>query len=201
MSARTRFVAMISGRGRTLMNLADRIDDGSLPGAVALVIASRECRGAELARARGFDTRVVPGDIAAPELARLARDAGADWIVLGGYLRLIAIPRGFEGRIVNIHPALLPAFGGPGMFGGRVHRAVIEAGCKVSGCTVHLCDGRYDTGPIVLQRCCEVRDDDTPESLGARVFELEKRAYPDALRPLFAGRVAVEGRRARILPR
>jgi phosphoribosylglycinamide formyltransferase-1 len=192
---------MLSGSGRTLVNLCDRIDAGDLPARVAVVIASKECLGAQRARDRGIPTLIEPGVLDADRLDSILREHGAQWVVLAGYLKMVNIPRAFEGRVVNIHPALLPAFGGPGMYGDRVHRAVLAHGCKIAGCTVHLCDERYDTGPIVLQRACEVRDDDSPESLAARVFELEKQAYPEALAALIEGRVVVEGRRTRILPR
>ena len=195
----TPIAVMLSGSGRTLVNLCERIDAGDVPARVAVVIASKECLGVERARERGVPVVVEPGTIAADRLEALLRSHGAEWVVLAGYLKIVHIPRAFEGRVVNIHPALLPAFGGPGMYGDRVHRAVLEHGCKVAGCTVHLCDERYDAGPIVLQRVCEVRDDDTPESLAARVFELEKQAYPEALRSLLEGRVVVDGRRTRIL--
>lgn len=191
---------MLSGSGRTLINLCDRIQAGRLSAAIGLVIASREGLGAQRARERGLTTRIMPGNVLPDDLGRVLRGAGAEWIVLAGYLKLVRIPPGFEGRVVNVHPALLPSFGGPGMYGTSVHAAVLAAGCKVSGCTVHLCDDRYDTGPILVQRSCEVREDDTSETLAARVFELEKETYPAALELLLAGRVKVEGRRARILP-
>lgn len=193
-----RLAVLLSGSGRTLTNLADRIDSGALRAQISLVIASRQCPGADRARARGVPTIIAPGDLGIDRLAPLLHESNIDWLVLAGYLRLLQIPETHAGRVVNIHPALLPSFGGAGMYGDRVHRAVIDAGCKVSGCTVHLCDDRYDTGPIVLQRTCPVLDDDTPESLGARVFELEKEAYPEALALLLAGRIGVEGRRTRI---
>jgi len=100
---------------------------------------------------------------------------------------------------VNIHPALLPAFGGRGMFGAHVHRAVLDAGCKVSGCTVHFCDDAYDRGPIIAQRCCPVLDDDTPDSLASRVFEVESDLYPETIARLIEGDVRVDGRRVRIV--
>ena len=115
-----------------------------------------------------------------------------DWVVLAGYLHLVAIPRGFEGRVVNIHPALLPDFGGPGMFGDRVHEAVLKAGATESGCTVHLCDERYDTGSIVLQERCPVVPGDDVASLARRVFDLECKAYPRALQLLFARGVSID---------
>jgi phosphoribosylglycinamide formyltransferase-1 len=100
---------------------------------------------------------------------------------------------------VNIHPALLPSFGGKGLYGHKVHAAVIEHGCKISGCTVHFLDDAYDTGPIILQRACPVLDDDTPQTLAARVFEEEKIAYPEAIRLFQEGKLKIEGRRVRHL--
>lgn len=194
---------MLSGGGRTLLNLQDRIDAGALRARVGLVIASRECAGAERARARGLNTVVRAGDIPATELQRLANEAGAGSVVLAGYLRRVNIPAPLAGRIINIHPALLPSFGGAGMYGERVHQAVLAAGCKVSGCTAHLCDDRYDTGPIVAQACCPVRDGDTAETLAARVFSLECEVYPGAVAAMVEGRVRVsaDGRRATVLAR
>jgi phosphoribosylglycinamide formyltransferase-1 len=101
---------------------------------------------------------------------------------------------------MNIHPALLPSFGGQGMYGQRVHRAVLDHGCKVSGCTVHFIDEKYDNGPIIVQRTCCVLEDDTPETLAHRVFEEEKLAYPEAIRLFQQDRLRIEGRRVRILP-
>jgi len=193
-----RFLVMISGGGRTLENLVERIDAGDLPATISLVVASRECSGAERARRRGLETIIEPGVLSEQRLQRLADDAGAHWIVLAGYVHYVRIPTAYRHRVVNIHPALLPAFGGKGMFGRRVHHAVLEAGCKVSGCTVHLCDERYDAGPIIAQRCCPVLEDDTSDSLAERVFELEKQVYPEALRLLIGGKVSVEGGRARV---
>jgi folate-dependent phosphoribosylglycinamide formyltransferase PurN len=103
--------------------------------------------------------------------------------------------------MMNIHPALLPSFGGKGMFGRRVHQAVLDHGCKLSGCTVHFVDTGYDSGPIILQRACPVADDDDAEVLAHRVFEEEKIAYPQAIRLFQEGRLCTEGRRIRILPK
>lgn len=188
-AARAGLAVLLSGSGRTLSNLFEQIDAGKLHARIVRVIASRECTGAEIARARGVETVVEPGEIAPERLAALL--AGVDWVVLAGYLRRVAIPRGFEGRVVNIHPALLPAFGGPGMYGLKVHQAVIDSGVRVSGCTVHLCDSEYDRGPIVLQETCPVLPGDTAQTLADRVFELERVVYPRALELLISGRVRV----------
>lgn len=181
-----RLAVMLSGGGRTLLNLLEWTDDGRLDATVALVIASRECPGAEHARRREIPTRVMPGELPAPVLEEVLREARIDWVLLAGYLRRVHVPGNYEGRIVNIHPSLLPKFGGQGMHGRHVHAAVLAAGERESGCTVHLVTAEYDAGPIVHQARCEVRPDDTPDTLAARVFELEKRVYPESLRLLLA---------------
>jgi len=183
-------LVLLSGSGRTLVNLHERCRDGRLDARVVGVIASRECPGLERAREAGLHTEIVPGDVPGAALAERAERLGADWVVLAGYLRKVEIPPSLQGRVVNIHPALLPGdgtggrFGGRGMYGERVHRAVIEAGERESGCTVHLCDAEYDAGPVVVQKRCEVRPDDTPQTLADRVFGLELEAYPEALQLL-----------------
>ncbi len=190
-SSPARLTVLLSGSGRTLVNILDRIAEGSLSATVARVIASRDCLGLSRARERGVPAEIIHGTIPADRLAAILQQDRADFVVLAGYLRMVDIPPGFEHRVVNIHPALLPAFGGPGMHGRHVHRAVLDAGCKVSGCTVHLCDRVYDRGPIILQRACPVLEDDTPETLAARVFEQECLAYPEALQLLIENRVQV----------
>ncbi len=181
---------MLSGSGRTLLNLLDRIADGTLHAEIPLVIASRECLGAQRARDRGVpEVLVIPGEIPAERLGSLLRGNAMDWVVLAGYLKLVHIPHGFGGRIVNIHPALLPGFGGARMHGDRVHEAVLASGAKESGCTVHLCDAEFDHGPIILQKRCPVLPGDTPHSLADRVFALECEAYPEALQLLIESRV------------
>jgi folate-dependent phosphoribosylglycinamide formyltransferase PurN len=180
---------MLSGSGRTLDNLLIAIRERRLEAAIVVVIASRECLGAQKARAAGIETLVMPGVIAATELGRILHERRIAWVILAGYLKYIHIPPEYSGRIVNIHPALLPAFGGPGMYGDRVHEAVLKAGAKASGCTVHLVDDVYDHGRILLQRTCPVEAGDTPQTLAARVFAEETRAYPEALQQLFASAV------------
>lgn len=185
-----RLAVFLSGSGRSLTNLIQRTDSGDLSARIALVVASRECPGAQFARDAGLPTLVIPRNLTKQELLALTTEHRVDWIVLAGYLRLLPIPPELEGRVVNIHPALLPAFGGPGMHGDRVHAAAIEAfnrgDITESGCTVHLCDNTYDTGPIVLQRSCPIEPADTPQTLADRVFALELEAYPEALKLLFA---------------
>ncbi len=129
------------------------------------------------------------------------REVSADLAVLGGFLKRIVIPEDFTNRVTNIHPALIPSFCGDGMYGHHVHEAVLQYGAKLSGCTVHFADNQYDHGPIILQREVTVLPIDTPDSLAARVFEAECKAYPEALQAIADGRVTVEGEKVRIAER
>lgn len=185
---KARLLVLLSGSGRTLENLLVHADTGDLPAAVVRVIANKECRGADIARARNIPTDIIPGPVAPQTLDTLVTQDRIDWVVLAGYLKLVPITPTTLGRIVNIHPALLPAFGGPGMHGMKVHTAAIEAFRRgeitESGCTVHLADDTYDTGPIILQRRCPITSDDTPETLAAKIFQLELEAFPAALNKL-----------------
>ncbi|MEM1072058.1 MAG: phosphoribosylglycinamide formyltransferase [Planctomycetota bacterium] len=175
-----RLACLISGGGRTALNLHEACLDRRLNAEIAIVLADRDCAGLARAREAGLDARLgVPES--AQGVAELLGAQRIELVCLAGYLRLLPIPRGWEDRILNIHPALLPRFGGRGMHGLRVHRAVLDAGETESGCTVHLCDSRYDSGAIVLQRRCPVRPGDTPGILADRVFEEERIAYPEAV--------------------
>lgn len=154
---------------------------------IVVVIGQRaDAPALERARELGVPVRVAPagGEDYGARLVAALRDAGAEWVCLAGYMRLLPVEvlRAFPDRVLNIHPALLPKFGGKGMYGESVHRAVIDAGESESGCTVHRVDERYDEGEIVLQLRCPVLQGDTPETLAARVLELEHRAYAEALR-------------------
>jgi phosphoribosylglycinamide formyltransferase 1 len=188
--APSRLAVLISGGGRTLFNLLDRIRTGRLNASIDLVIASADTAGAQRARDARLNTHIIRGVIPRSQLESLLNEHRIDWVVLAGYLKLIEVPESYRGRIVNIHPALLPSHGGAGMYGHHVHEAVIKAGSAVSGCTVHLVDDEYDRGPIILQKSCPVLPDDTPETLAARVFELECQAYPEALERLLASGVS-----------
>ncbi len=202
-----KLAVLLSGGGSTLQNLLDCIADGSLPAEIVVVIASRrDAFGLERARLAGVPAiAVARKDFDAVDAFNDAlHDALApyniDLVVLGGFLSLFQPRERFTGRVLNIHPALIPAFCGKGFYGHAVHRAVIEAGVKVSGCTVHFADDRYDHGPIILQGTVPVLDDDTPDTLASRVHELENRLYPEAIRLWAAGRLRIEGRRVRIVP-
>lgn len=200
---------LVSGGGTTLQNLIDQIEGGQLGDArIGIVIGSRaELVGIKRAAEAKLMNFVVDrrsfDDVASfsKGVFSLCDDAGVDLIVLAGWLCLLELPEKYAGRIMNIHPALLPSpFGGKGMYGAKVHDAVINHGCKVSGCTVHFVDAQYDTGPIIVQRVCEVREDDTAATLAARVFEEEKIAYPQAIRLFAQDRLKIDGRRVHIAP-
>lgn len=186
---------LLSGGGRTMLNLHDRILDGTLPARIDVVVSSRaDAKGVERARARGLIVQVVPrNELSEEEFQRRITVAmqSVDLVCMAGFLSLWKIPPEFAGRVMNIHPALLPAFGGPGMYGEKVHRAVLAAGAKESGCTVHFCDNDYDEGPIILQRRIAVLNGDNEESLAARVFAEECVAYPEAVRLFAEGKVSV----------
>ncbi len=202
-----RLAILLSGGGTTMVNLAQRIAAGRLDARIAIVIASNDtaaAKGIERSHDLKLPTFVVPRKAYADTTAfsqhvfGLIRDAGAELVCLAGFLSLLDIPDDYAGKVLNIHPALLPAFGGQGMHGQHVHAAVIEHGCKVTGCTVHFADQTYDTGPILVQRACRVLEDDTPEALAARVFEQECEAYPEAIELIAQGRVTIDNRRTRI---
>lgn len=181
----------LSGGGRTLENLLRHRDQHQLPIDVRLVISSRAgVRGIDIAKDAGIKTMVIRKseyDDAGycDAMFTPVRQCGAKYVVMAGFLKHVLIPDDFENRVINIHPSLLPAFGGQGMYGHNVHAAAIERGVTISGCTVHFVDNQYDHGPIILQRACEVLPNDTPDTLAARVFEQECEALPAALRTLF----------------
>ncbi len=216
MATRLRLVALISGGGTTLQNLIDRISASQLDADIVGVVSSRsDAFGVTRAERAGIPVTIVSkasggrkspvhaltGDLRPPlakfteEVWAAVRSYNPDLVVLAGWLHLLPIPADFRHKVLNIHPALLPAFGGKGMYGHHVHEAVLAYGAKVSGCTVHFTDDTYDTGPILVQKCVPVKECDTPDTLAARVFEAECEAYPEAIKLIAAGRVIVQGRR------
>jgi formyltetrahydrofolate-dependent phosphoribosylglycinamide formyltransferase len=200
-----RIAVLISGGGTTLRNFIEKIAAGELPVEIGLVISSSPtARGLQFAADAGIPSAVVERkafgsqDEFSREIFDRCRRAPVDLVAMAGFLKRVTIPADFAGRVVNIHPALMPAFCGEGFYGHKVHEAVLDYGAKLSGCTVHFADNQYDHGPVILQRAVPVLDDDTAETLAARVFAAECEAYPEALRLLAAGRVTIEGRRVRI---
>jgi phosphoribosylglycinamide formyltransferase 1 len=199
-----RLAVCVSGGGTTLQNLIDKIAHGSLRASIVQVVAGRPGIGA-IARAERADLPVKVITRAGRTLEEFSeavftvvRAREADLVVLGGFLSLLSIPPDYDGRVVNIHPSLIPAFCGRGFHGEAVHRAVIDSGVKVTGCTVHFADNTYDTGPIIVQRPVPVFDDDTPSSVAARVFAAECESLPEAIELYASGRLVTDGRRVRI---
>lgn len=202
-----RLVVLLSGSGTTLENLYERAADGTLNAEVVAVVSTRRnAYGLVRAEKRGTPAHVItksecpdPGEYGR-RVGRIAEAAGADLIVFAGFMIRMNVPAGWEGKIVNVHPALIPAFSGRGYYGHHVHEAALARGCKVTGCTVHFVDDEYDAGPIILQRCVEIMDDDDPATLAERVQAAERAAYPEALNLIAAGRVEICGRRTIIGP-
>lgn len=189
-----RLAILASGQGTNLQNIHQQIASGELPGVeLALVVSNNSASGAmTFARGSGIPTEHISAhklggqEQADAELLKVLREYKIDLIVLAGYMKKIPseVVRAFAGRIINVHPALLPAFGGEGMYGERVHAAVIERGERYSGATAHIVTEHYDEGPIILQESCEVLPADTPASLAERVREIEFRLLPKAIKLL-----------------
>lgn len=205
--SRLSVVVFASGTGSNFQAILDAVEGGDLDVDVVGCLSDRSSAGA-LERAergdiptvvlhpRGFDDH----DAYTDALLKTLEDYAANFIALAGYLKRIPteVVERFRNRILNIHPALLPAFGGKGMYGRKVHEAVVDYGVHWTGATVHLVEQEYDTGPIVLQEPVPVYPDDTPDDVAARVLEVEHRIYPEALRLFAQDRVEVDGRRVRI---
>jgi phosphoribosylglycinamide formyltransferase 1 len=194
-----------SGRGSNFQAILNAIDAGLLPARIVVLISNKSDAGAiEIARAHNISIQHLSQKLFSSEEAladailEVLKRNRAEFIVLAGYLKKIPVQviRQYQNRIVNIHPALLPSFGGKGMYGHRVHEAVIASGEKVSGATVHLVDEEYDRGPIVLQKTVAIVPDDTPDSLAAKVLKIEHEIFPLALKAFAEGRVRIEGRKA-----
>lgn len=193
---RASIAVLVSGTGRHLENLAHLSKDPGAEFPVDVVLAVSNRPGVQaLRRAARCEVPSVVLEPAAGEsdeaygarVFEAVRASGADAVVLAGFLKKLWIPDDYAGRVINIHPSLLPAFGGKGFYGSKVHRAVLERGCQVSGCTVHLVDEVYDNGPILLQRWCAVEPGDTVETLSARVFEEERLALPAGILSFMKG--------------
>lgn len=197
---------LISGGGRTLQNFLDLSAAGKLKARVVKVISSsHNAFGLERARRHGVPAAVVRRKDF-PDLASFSRaiteqlqEAEVQLVAMAGFLQLYRIPSLYNNRIMNIHPALLPSFGGKGYYGERVHQAVLDYGCKVTGVTVHFADNTYDTGPIIVQKAVPVLDGDDAHSLAARVFQAELEAYPEAINLFGEERLRREGRRVVVL--
>lgn len=203
-----RVAVLISGSGRTLKNFVDLASAEQLPLDIRLAVSSSaRASGLQHAQDAGIATQVFDRDESASDVEygqsifAACRAAEVDYVLMAGFLKLVPVPDDFVGRVVNIHPSLIPAFCGHGMYGDRVHQAVLDYGAKLTGCTVHFVDNQYDAGPIIWQQPVPVFDDDTSSSLADRVFAAEKEAYPHVLKLLAAGKVKLTGRRVTIAAR
>lgn len=192
---KTRIAFLLSGAGRTLQNLVELIEAKGFPAQIVLVLSSSPTAiGVARARQHRLPIAIVDRKLFADagtfsdEITRQIEAARADLVCMGGFLHLWRFPKKYEGKVLNIHPSLLPKFGGKRMYGTKVHAEVLTAKEKETGCTVHFCDLEYDHGPTILQRKVKVLPDDTPESLAERVFELERAAYPEAIRMVIEGK-------------
>lgn len=190
---------LISGRGRTLRNILDKIDANELDVKINMVIGSKNCYGLQFAEKKNIPTDVVESsqysDIETFSEAVFAkcRRSMARYVVMAGYLSKLRIPHDFENRVLNIHPSLIPSFCGKGFYGRSVHEAALRQGVKVSGCTVHFVDNEYDHGPIILQKVVPVLEDDTTDTLSDRVlYDAEFKAYPEALQLLAEKKIQIE---------
>ncbi len=200
-----RVAVLISGSGRTLKNFIDLSAEHQLPLDIRLVVSSSAKAGGLLhAQEAGIATQTLDRRESATDeeygdrIFDACRAAEVDYVLMAGFLKLVPVPEDFTGRVLNIHPSLIPAFCGHGMYGDRVHQAVLDYGTKLTGCTIHFVDNEYDAGPIIWQQPVPVFDDDTAETLAARVFGAEKEAYPHVLKLLAAGKIQLEGRRVTI---
>ena len=204
-----RLAVFASGGGSNLEAILEAIEQDTLIAEVVLVISNKaDAFALERARKRDISTLVLDPSSCESEAAYVDRLLSAlaqqhvNFIALAGYLKKIPaeVVQQFQHRMLNIHPSLLPAFGGPGMYGSRIHKAAIERGVRWSGVTIHLVDEHYDSGPIVLQKPVPVHQDDSPETLASRVLAAEHRIYPEALRLFAEGRVRITGRKVTIDP-
>ncbi len=207
MARKVRLAVCISGTGRSLNNFIRRIEDGSLPAEIGLVISSSpNAKGLQYAEEEDLPIEIIErasfDDRASFSEATFnaCRNAYVDYVALAGYLSYLDLPEDFNGKVLNIHPSLIPSFCGQGHYGNIVHAKALEYGVKVSGCTVHFLDHGYDTGPIILQKAVDVLEGDTPDMLNDRVFAAECIAYPEAIKLLAENRITVEGRLVRIAP-
>ena len=197
---------LISGSGTTLQNLIDKINNKTLNAKIQIVISSApDTYGIKRAEQNNIPVAIVQrkgynnSEIFSNTIINEIGKYSVDLIILAGFLHLLKIPDKYTGKVMNIHPGLLPSFCGKGYYGHHVHEAVIESGVKVSGCTVHFVDNEYDCGPIIIQRVVQVHEDDSPETLAQRVFKEECIAYPEAINLFAEGRLKIEERKVRVL--
>ncbi|MBU0483190.1 MAG: phosphoribosylglycinamide formyltransferase [Proteobacteria bacterium] len=174
-----RMAVLLSGTGRTLDNLHDRIADGTMQGSIEVVVANVvDALGLKKAKKYGYPVHYASTD---DEINSILQDYDIELVLLAGFLKLYHPPEHLKHNVLNIHPALIPSFCGDGFYGIHVHRIVKKKGVKVSGCTVHFANEKYDEGPIVVQKSVPVYDEDSPDDIAERVFGAECEAYPEAI--------------------
>ena len=203
-----RLAVLLTGSGTTLENIFEKCAAGSLNADVSAVISSRaDAYGIERARRRNVPAIIVerkrfssPQEFS-QEIFEALEPAKPDLIVLAGFMSLLCIPPQYTNRVINVHPSLLPSFGGKGYYGHKVHEAVLKHGCKITGCTVHYVDNVYDQGPIIAQKAVPILANDTVDSLAARVQEAEREIYPEVIQSFAEDRVRINGRVITILPK
>ncbi len=199
-----KIAAFVSGRGSNLNAILNSPDLKKLVEVVAVVSDKIDCKAFEIAREFGispFTVGVGEEKINQSEITSVLKNIGVNFIVLAGYLKLIPneLVEQFENRIINIHPALLPSFGGKGMYGLNVHRAVYNSSAKVSGATVHMVDRSYDTGKIIAQKCVDISDVKNPEEIAERVLKIEHQLLPEVIKAFAENRVKIESDRILII--
>jgi phosphoribosylglycinamide formyltransferase 1 len=206
--ANIKLAVLLSGSGTTLENLFEKRDAGQLSADVAVVVSSRaDAFGLERARKRSIPAFAIerkkfgsPKEFSEAIFSTIA-PYKVDLIALAGFMSLLEISETYRGKVINVHPALLPAFGGKGFYGHKVHEAVLKHGCKIAGCTVHFVDDHYDQGPIVAQKAVPVLPEDTADTLAARVQAAEREVFPEAIQLFAEGRLKIDNRVVRILPK
>ncbi len=205
MSKTINLAVLISGSGKTLQNLIDKIEDNTLNAKIQVVISSSpDAYGLKRAKKNNIRATAVKyshynsSEVFSNAIIKEIEKYPIDLIILAGFIHLLRIPDKYSEKVMNIHPGLIPSFCGKGYYGHHVHKAVIEGGIKVSGCTVHFVDNGYDQGPIIIQRTVPVHEGDTPDTLAQRVFKEECIAYPEAIHLFAEGKLKIEGRKVRI---
>lgn len=189
---------LVSGGGTNLQTLIDSVAAGGINGEIALVISDREKAYAlERAKSHGIKAVYIDRRHCAERIMQELRDMDIELVVLAGFLSILDIElvKAYEGRIINIHPSLIPSFCGKGFYGEKVHKAAVEYGVKLSGATVHFVDEGTDSGPIILQEAVQVYPEDTAEQLAERVLQVEHKLLPEAVRLYCEGRLRIEGRK------
>ena len=206
--SKLRLGVLVSGGGSNLQSIIEHCNSGYLPAEVAIVISSKEgVYALERAKRHNISYAVVDPkkfptkEAYEDELIKLLKSSNVGLVVLAGFLKVLSphFVNAFQGKIMNIHPSLIPAFCGEGFYGERVHKAVLDYGVKITGVTVHFVDEGTDTGPIILQRAVPVLDDDTPEILAQRVLREEHKIYPEAIKLFAQGRLQIHGRKVKIV--